>query len=106
MLQAPKNGPCWHPDLSKIGYKEPLPPPILGVQATLAAINPMEVHQFIQNSDLAAINSAGDEGEPPLLLTVLDLSQWTRVFELANTDLQKDYGSPSGTSRNASPDTN
>lgn len=70
-----------------MGYKDPLPPPIPGIQATLAAINPKEVHQFVQDSDLAALNAAGDEGEPPLLLTVLDLSQWTRVFECANTDL-------------------
>jgi hypothetical protein len=60
-----------------LGYKEPLPPPIPGVQATLAAINPAEIHSFIQESDLSSINSTNDEGEPTLLLTVLDLSQWT-----------------------------
>ena len=84
-----KAGQAWHPDLLAMGYKDPLPLPIPGIQATLAAINPVEVHQFIQDSDLTAMNSAGEDGENPLLLTVVDLSQWTRIFEFANTDLQK-----------------
>jgi len=85
--QISKCGPTWHQDLQKIGYVDPLPPPIPGIQATLAAINPEEVHKFVQESDLSALRAAGDEGEPPLLLTVLDLSQWSRIFECANTDL-------------------
>jgi len=50
-------------------------------------MNPVEIHCYVQEADLAALNAAGEEGEPPLLLTVLDLSQWTRVFEYANTNL-------------------
>ena len=69
-----KAGQAWHPDLLAMGYKDPLPPPIPGIQATLAAINLVEVHQFIQDSDLTAMNSAGEDGENPLLLTVVDLS--------------------------------
>lgn len=90
--QAPKSGPEWHPDLVAMGYRDPLPPPIPGIQATLAAVNPPEIHKFVQETDLAAINSAGEEGEPLLLLTVLDLSQWSRIFEVANTDLPNALG--------------
>jgi len=75
-----------------IGYKEPLLPLILRVQATLAAINPEEIHKYIQDTDLTAINTAQEDGELALLLIVLDLSQWTRIFEVANTDLQKALG--------------
>lgn len=85
--QNGRTGPTWHADLIQLGYRDPLPAPVPGIQATLSAMNPTEVHKFIQDADLAAISAAGDDGEPPLLLTVLDLSQWTRVFECANTDL-------------------
>jgi len=44
-----------------MGYRDPLPPPIPGIQAALAAINPSEGHKFIQDTDLAAINTAGEE---------------------------------------------
>ena len=50
-------------------------------------MTPGEIHQYIQESHTAAMSAAGEEGEPPLLLTVLDLSQWTRIFEFANSDL-------------------
>jgi len=63
-IQIPKAGPTWHPDMQALGYKEPLPPPIPGVQATLAAINPAEIHRYIQENDLAAINNSNEEGEP------------------------------------------
>jgi len=88
-LQTPKLASTWHPDLLELGYKEPLPSPIPGVQATLAAINSTEIHRYIQDNDLSAINNAGEDGEPVLLLTVLDLAQWTRIFEVANTDLPR-----------------
>ena len=48
---------------------------------------PSDIHQYIQESDTAAMSAAGEDGEPPLLLTVLDLSQWTRIFEFSNSDL-------------------
>jgi len=62
------------------------------VQATLALINPDERHKFIQETDLVAINAMNEDGEPALLLTILDLSQWIRIFECTNTDLPKAMG--------------
>lgn len=41
----------------------------------------MEVHNFVIQSDLDTINSQSDEGEPVILMTVLDLNHWTRIFE-------------------------
>ena len=77
-----------------MGYKAPLPPPIPAIQATLSAIQNGEIHDFIQQTDSAALEAVGDESESVvLLLTILDLSLWTRVFEFANsrvlTDRQK-----------------
>ena len=88
MLQ--NNGPAWHPELSDLGYKEPLPPPISGVQVMLAGMKALDIHSFIQSVDSDAIAQNTDEGEfPLLLLTVLDLAMWTRIFEFANTDTAK-----------------
>jgi len=72
-----------------LGYKDPLSPPIQGVQATLSTINAIEIHSYIQEFDLSTIASARNDGEPYLLLTILDLSQWTRIFECANIDIAK-----------------
>ena len=77
----------WHQELRALGYNDPLPVPIPGIQATLAMITPRDIHAYIQESDTASMTAAGEDGEPPLLLTVLDLSQWTRIFEFANSDL-------------------
>ena len=68
-----------------MGFKEPLPAPSPIVQVTIAAM-PQEVHEYIQRTDLHTIESTPEDGEPLLLLHVLDLGHWTRVFELANAD--------------------
>ena len=78
----------WHPELLALGYKPPLPPPIPAIQATLSAIQNSEIHDFVKQSDLAAIEAADEESESAvLLLTILDLSLWTRVFEFANSPI-------------------
>ena len=78
----------WQPELLALGYKPPLPPPISAIQATLSAIQNFEIHDFVQQSDLAAIEAADEESESAvLLLTILDLSLWTRVFEFANSPI-------------------
>ena len=87
MPQAATSNHGWHHDLQKLGYNEPLPAPIPGIQATLAMMTPAEIHNYIQETDTAAMQAAGEDGEPSLLLTVLDLSQWSRIFEFANSDL-------------------
>jgi len=84
-----KRGPFWHPDLSAMGYKESLSPLILRVYATLTAINPTKIYKFEQDTDFTAINFTCNEGEPALLFTMLDLFQWTHIFEVANTNLWK-----------------
>lgn len=68
-----------------MGFKEPLPAPSPIVQVTIAGM-PQEVHDYIQRTDLQTIESTPEDGEPLLLLHVLDLGHWTRVFELANSD--------------------
>ena len=76
--------PVWHPDLQAMEYDLPLPPPIPIIQATLACIKPPQIHAYIQKNDSKTIKNNGDEGESPLILSMLDLSQWTRIFEVAN----------------------
>jgi hypothetical protein len=76
-----------------LGYKDLLPAPIMGIQATLSAIEHEEIHAYIQqanNATILAANETGESGEPPMLLTILDLSMWTHIFEFANAkDLPK-----------------
>ena len=68
-------------DLNKMGYGEPLPPPLLAVQATIAAIRGSEIHSYIQESDNAALLEKDEDGEhAPLLLATLDLSHWTSIL--------------------------
>ena len=77
----------WHPELEAMGYKDPLPVPIIGIQATLSAIQMLEIHAFVQKADLDTIEAAGGDSEDlPLFFTMLDLSMWTRVFEFANSE--------------------
>jgi hypothetical protein len=38
----------WYHELVAMGYKEPLLLPIPGVQATLSAIQPPEIHAYVQ----------------------------------------------------------
>ena len=74
-----------------MGYKSPLLPPIPAIQATLSAIQNNKIHDFIQQYDTAALEAAGDESESAvLLLTILDLSLWTWVFEFANSRVLAD----------------
>ena len=56
----------------------------------LAGMHNPDIHSYIQTTDLEAISQNSDEGEsPPLLLMILDLAMWTRIFEFANTDSVK-----------------
>jgi hypothetical protein len=71
-----------------MGYKEPLPAPIPGIQATLCAMQPSEIHEYVQRMDSEALEAANGE-ETTLLLSIMDLSLWTRIFEFANSHLPK-----------------
>ena len=56
----------------------------------LARMHSSDIHSFIQTSDTEALAQCSDEGESLLLLlTVLDLAMWTRIFEFANTETSK-----------------
>lgn len=80
----------WQSDLTKLGYKEPLPAPSPAVQAILAMISDNEVHEYIREKDGAALLDLDDEGEhAPLLLSTLDLSHWTSVMMAATADKEK-----------------
>lgn len=73
----------WAPDLIALGYGDPLPAPALAVQATLVSLKAPEIHEFIKEQDTAALLDRDDEGEhAPLLLSTLDLSQWTLILNL------------------------
>jgi hypothetical protein len=70
-----------------MGYGPPLPAPIPVVQTTLSVIDLPELHQFIQESNVAALADCDDEGvHQPLLIDSLDLSLWTSLFVTATTD--------------------
>lgn len=75
--------------MTAIGYEDPLPVPTPAIQATLAAIHPREIHEYIQGHDKEALGANSEEGEAPTFLAVLDLGQWTRIFEVANSDPAK-----------------
>lgn len=51
---------------------------------TSRCLKPAEIHAYIQETDSETIKTNGDEGELPPILSTLDLSQWIRVFEVAN----------------------
>ena len=71
----------WLPDLTKLGYSNPLFAPSPTVQVTLAAIGEPEIHGFIQNTDLTSLADKDDDGEHAfLLLEVLDLSHWMSIM--------------------------
>ena len=73
--------------MAKLGYKEPLFAPSPAVQVTLAAIEEPEIHAFIQNTDLSSLADKDEDGEhAPLLLEVLNLSQWLVIM---NASLEK-----------------
>jgi len=42
------------------------------------------IHDFVQSKDTKSLALASNEGVPLLLLTMLDLSQLTHIFEFAN----------------------
>lgn len=80
----------WLPELSSLGYTEPLFAPSPVVQATIAAIAEPKIHTFIQTSDLNAHEDRDDDGEPaPMLLSTLDLSHWTTIMLVATEDKEK-----------------
>jgi hypothetical protein len=74
--------PCWHDDLLKKGYKDPLTPPTPGIQATMASIASVNFHNTIQRLDSEALADTNDEGlHAPTLLEVLDLRYWTMLLD-------------------------
>lgn len=80
-------GPTWKPDLTAMGYHDPLPAPSPAVQATLASIVGPQIHDLIQTTDNASIIDKDEDGDPaPLLLTTLDLSHWTAILYVSTLD--------------------
>ena len=74
--------PCWHDDLVKKGYKEPLAPPTPGIQATMASIASADFHATVQRLDTKPIADTNKEGlHVPTLLEVLDLRYWTMLLD-------------------------
>ena len=75
---------AWAPELVELGYDLPLPIPAPGVQATLAMLDSTNIHDSIISSDKTALSDCDEDGEPaPLLLNVLDISQWTLILSIA-----------------------
>jgi hypothetical protein len=57
------------------------------VQAALASIIGLEIHELIQTTDNAAIIDKDEDGDPaPLLLSTLDLSHWTSILYVSTLD--------------------
>ena len=74
--------PCWHDDLIKKGYKDPLTPPTPGIQATMASIASENFHSTVQRLDTEALADTNDKGlHAPTLLEVLDLRYWTMLLD-------------------------
>ena len=74
--------PCWHDDLLKKGYKDPLSPPTPGIQATMASIASATFHSTVQKLDSEALADTNEEGlHAPTLLEVLDLRYWTLLLD-------------------------
>jgi hypothetical protein len=66
-------GNTWLPDLTAMGYNDPLPAPSPTVQATLSSIVGLEILSYIQDTDNASLQDKDDNGEhAPLLLSTLD----------------------------------
>lgn len=77
----------WASDLVDLGYGDPLPAPAPAVQATLASMKSPAIHAYVNEQDRAALLDCDDDGEhAPLLLTTLDLSQWTLILNLVIRD--------------------
>lgn len=82
MPQLPAQGQ-WATDLIALGYGDLLPALALAVQTTLASLKGPEIHEFIKEQDTVALLDRDNEGEhAPLLLSTLDLSQWTLILNL------------------------
>jgi hypothetical protein len=80
-------GNAWIPDLTTLGYRDPLPAPSPAVQATLASIVGPEIHELIQTTDNIAIIDKDEDGDPALLLlSTLDLSHWTSILYMSTLD--------------------
>lgn len=74
--------PCWHEDLVKKGYKDPLTPPTPGIQATMASIASVQFHTTVQRMDTEAMADTNEEGfHAPTLLEILDLTYWTMLLD-------------------------
>ena len=71
-------------------YMDKLLAPSLAVQATLAALNTPSLHKYIQQEDLMAVEDYDDEGEYALLfLNTLDISKWSLIQMIGNSDVDK-----------------
>jgi hypothetical protein len=80
-------GHSWLPDLHTMGYEEPLPAPSPAMQATIAAIVGIGIHEYVQATDKEALQDKDEDGEhAPLLLATLDLSHWTSIMFVSTTD--------------------
>ena len=90
MQQSEHKTQEWQEGLVALGYGPPLPAPIPAVQVTMAEIDILEFHTFIQETDTVTANEADEEGlHAPLILDTLDLAAWTSLFVLATSDKQK-----------------
>lgn len=76
----------WLEELQTLGYKEPLPTPAHeGIQAVIATIEPAEIHHFIQDHDLLALNGPEQDAGPLFILT-LGLREFCNIAFLACTE--------------------
>jgi hypothetical protein len=73
----------WAEELVSLGYGVHLPPPSSAIQATMAVLNALELHEFIIQQDVAALADTDDKGQSaPLFLSTLDSCQWTWILSL------------------------
>lgn len=84
--QGKNKDPTWYEELQDLGFKEPLPAPSPIVQVTIAGM-PEEIHRYIQTTYLSTMDATPEDGESLLLLNVLDLGHWSRIFEIASSDV-------------------
>ena len=70
MQQSKQKSPIWFSELVALRYGLLLPTLIHVVQTTIASIDMLKLHSYIQEIDVARLNEADDEGvHTPLCLT-------------------------------------
>lgn len=81
---------AWAPKLLELGNDASLPLLAPGVQATLVMQDSTSIHDFIISLDKIALSDCDEDGETvPLILNVLDISQWTLILSIALKDSDK-----------------